>query len=133
MKTHSNPISMFIAAVLHIRGSKLRMLMQDFGHHMTSNEILPPSAAEIFLPVRGRGVGGEEGLRRRLHAGLLCLLSHRQTNRAQPAVHQPVARPEQMGEDGRLPGPRTLHLHLRRPGHHRASPQRERGDRDHGP
>ena len=82
-----------------------------------------PSAAEIFLSVRGRGVGGEEGLRRRLHACLLCLFTHCQTNRTEPAVHQPVAGPEQMGADGRLPSPRALHLHLRRPRHHGTSPQ----------
>ena len=83
----------------------------------------PPSAAQIFLPLRGRCVGGEEGLRRRLHAGVLCLLSHSQTDRAQPTVHQPAEGPEQVGEDGSLPSPRTLHLHLRGPGHHRTSPQ----------
>lgn len=92
-----------------------------------------PSAAQIFLPLRRWGVGREEGVRRRLHAGLLRLLAHRQTNRAQPPLHQPVARPKPVGEDGRLPGPRALHLHLRRSRHHRPAPQRERGDRHHRP
>ena len=118
--------------LLHIRRNQIANVVARNSLKHVMIDFLP-SAAQIFLPLRRWGVGREEGVRRRLHAGLLRLLAHRQTNRAQPPLHQPVARPKPVGEDGRLPGPRALHLHLRRSRHHRPAPQRERGDRHHRP
>ena len=62
-----------------------------------TNKVFLFSVAEIFLPVRGRRVGREKGVRRRFHAGQLCLLPHYSSDWALSHIHQPTYRPEQVG------------------------------------
>ena len=83
----------------------------------------------VLLPVRGQCVGGEEGVCRRLHASLLCLLPPGEEAGPLASLHQPAEGPEQVGQNGRLPSLGPLHLHLCRPRHHCLATQRERRDR----
>ena len=87
-------------------------LGSEYLHHY-SDPVSLFAVPRLLLAVRGLGVGGAEGLRRCVHAGVLCLFSPGQITRTLPSLHQPAEGPKPLGQDGGIPSLGTIYINLR--------------------